>query len=210
MRPERRWLVGILVLCSGFLSAQAAGDISLLLGSRVSSEAKLEEADVDSQAQIGAAFSFDVGGAVMLAVDLLVASSDGARSVEAIYPTVYLTDIKSTELDLGVRKLFGEDRKLQPYVGGGLALMRLDVLQVLNGSLGVGAEFTDVILDDAETSFGFWANAGLRYALREKFSIGLDVRYSDARVDVKPVDGGSGLEFDTGGMQYNMLVGYHW
>ena len=210
MRPGKRWLVGIMVLCFGMLSAQAAGDVNLLFGARISSEAMLEEAGVDDLSQFGAAFSWDYGGPVMVAVDLLVASTDASRSVAAVYPTVYWTDIKSTELDVGVRKLFGEDRKLKPYLGGGLAWMRLDVLQVLNGSLGEGGEFSDIIMDDAENTFGFWANAGLLYTLGERLNIGLDIRYSDAQVDVTPVDGGLGLEFDTGGTQYNMLVGYHW
>ncbi len=210
MRPGRRWLAGIMVVCFGVMSAQAAGDINLLFGTRVSSEAMLEEAAVDDLSQFGAAFSWDYGGPLMVAVDLLVASTDASRSVAAVYPTVYWTDIKSTELDVGVRKLFGEDRKLKPYLGGGLAWMRLDVLQVLNGSLGEGSEFTDIIMDDAENAFGFWANAGLLYTLGESFNVGLDIRYSDAQVDVTPVDGGLGLEFDTGGAQYNVLVGYHW
>jgi opacity protein-like surface antigen len=192
------------------LSAQAAGDVNLLFGARISSEAMLEEAGVDDLSQFGAAFSWDYGGPVMVAVDLLVASTDASRSVDAVYPNVYWTDIKSTELDVGIRKLFGGDRKLKPYLGGGLAWMRLDVLQVLNGSLGEGGEFTDIIMNDAENTFGFWANAGLQYTFGEKFNIGLDIRYSDAQVDVNPVDGGLGLEFDTGGTQYNMLVGYHW
>jgi opacity protein-like surface antigen len=210
MRLVKRYLVWTMVLFFGFLSAQAAGDVNLLFGTRDSSEAILEEAGVDDLSQFGVAFSYDYGGPVMFAVDLLVASRDSRQSVDAVYPTVYWTDLKSTELDVGVRKLFGKENKLKPYIGGGLAWMRLDVFQVLNGSLGEGGEFTDTIVDDAESVFGFWVNAGLFYTLGEHFNIGLDIRYSDAQVNVSPIDGGRGLDFETGGTQYNVLVGYHW
>ena len=73
-----------------------------------------------------------------------------------------------------------------------------------------GGEFTDIIMDDSESVFGFWVNAGLFYTLGEHFNLGLDIRYSDAQVNVSPVDGGQGLDFEAGGTQYNMLVGYHW
>jgi opacity protein-like surface antigen len=209
-RAVRQVSTFLLFLCLSALPALAAGDANLFLGRLDSSEDLFDAAGVDGQSEWGVTVSLDFDWPVMLAVDLLSSSDDSTRTVVTAYELQYRTDVDRTELDVGVRKLFLAERRLEPYVGGGLAWMRLDVRQVAMGSLGPMTEFTDTILDDDDSSFGFWLNAGLLYRIGSHLNIGVDVRYSDAEVELRPVDSTSDLRLDSGGTSYGLLLGYHW
>lgn len=209
MRSERRLSTLFLVLFLAALPAMAGGDVNLLVGTAESSEDRFEEAGVDGLSQVGVALNFDLNWPVMLAVDLLSSSDDSVVDVPAVNPLAFETDIDTLEIDVGVRKVFGADRKLKPYIGGGLAWVELDAEQIAVGSLGPGSEFRDTILDDADSSLGFWAGGGVLWRIKDRLNIGLDVRFSEADAELTPVDG-SRLELESGGGRYSFAIGYHW
>ena len=164
MQLVKRISLCVFILCIAGMPALAGGDVQLLFGKKGSSESRFDSTDAKDQAVTGVMLNLDFEKPVVFAVDLLFSSEDGTRTVGVADPLVFVTDVATTELDLGVRKLFNADRKVQPYVGAGLAWIELDVLQTVSGSLGVpGSEFTDTILDDNDSAFGFWADAGVRF-----------------------------------------------
>jgi opacity protein-like surface antigen len=189
--------------------ASASGDANLISGQKSLGEAQLEGFGVDGQSQMGIAISVDFDLPVMLAVDLLVSSDDHTIVVPAENRLEYWSDVQTTELDLGVRKVWGS--KLKPYVGGGLALVELDFFQIESGDLGLpDTDYLTRTINDSDSGLGFWLNAGLFYRLGKYLNVGIDIRYSDADVEILLLESDEFLELDSGGSHYGVLFGYHW
>jgi opacity protein-like surface antigen len=208
MTKTARWLL-ILALAPCVLAAPAlAGDVNLLLGQAQSNEALLEDAGVEGQAAFGVALSLDFDWPVALAVDVLSTSDKNTISIPTNYTLQYTTDVSRLEADLGVRKYWRE--KLRPYIGGGVAWIRLEAKQTAYRDFGGGNEFTDVVVDDSSGDFGYWLNAGVVYTVGSHFNLGLDLRYSDADSAVRPNDVEDEIRLDPGAMQYALILGYRW
>ncbi len=164
------------------MSTTAAGEVNFFLGQKM-----LDDGDwkpFEDQTEFGAAFTFGGDWPVSLAVDILVSEDDSSISYYG-----YTVTGRTTELNVGVRKMFGE-RKVQPYVGGGLAFIDAEI------SAGGGG------LSDSD--IGLWANAGLLFRIGKRFNLGIDVRYSDAEVTI------AGFDIDAGGTHYGALIGFRW
>jgi hypothetical protein len=207
MRIERRISLLILALCLSTLPALAGGDVNLFVGQREMSEDRFDEVGLGSPPQLGVSLNLEFDWPVALALDLFTATDDSTRYESG--PLLYQTDLDVLEFDLGVRKLFGAKR-FKPYVGGGLGWVQLEIEQIESGSLGGGSGFTDTILDDSDSSFGFWIDAGFLYRVGGHFNVGIDLRYSNADAELIPASGGTGLAIDSGGLQYGVVLGYHW
>jgi len=116
---------------------------------------------------------------------VLWASDDDTYTTDSADPMTYFTDVDTIELDVGVRSLFRRDKFFKPYVGGGLAFIKMDAQQTVSGSLGFpGSEYTDTILDDSDTGVGIWIDAGILFQWKSGFNVGADVRYSSAAVQL--------------------------
>lgn len=172
-------LVSSVLLC--FVLAPAAfagGEISLFLGQKSLSEDDAESLEVDGQTQFGLISSWDFEWPVALAVDVLNSSDDassensytyaygGGRGIPPVtYTYEYEADISTTELNVGVRKFWGD--KLRFYVGGGLAAILMDVDLVLTDvtvdAPVRGVVFPVTVVDDSDTGIGFFTNAGLQW-----------------------------------------------
>jgi hypothetical protein len=202
-------LAAALVLCAALTApALASGDANLLIGEKSLSDELFDGAGVDGQSMMGVAVSLDLNWPVMLAIDLLTTSKDATVAIEAENLLEFWTDVQTTELDVGVRKFWGD--KLKPYIGGGLAYIELDSIQIEHGDFGVpGSEYFDTIIDDSDSGIGIWLNTGLLYRVGQYINIGIDIRYSDAEADLLPFDAET-LTLDSGGTHYGVLIGYHW
>jgi opacity protein-like surface antigen len=204
-------MLAVVLLTLGALTAPAlaSGDANLIFGRKSLSGTEVEGSGVDGQSQLGVTVTLDFDWPVMLAVDLLSSSKDH-NSVLTVQDRLELwTDVETTELDVGVRKFWGD--KLKPYIGGGLAYVKLDALQIESGDFGVpGSEYQDTIIDDSDSAIGFWLNAGLLYRLGKNLNIGIDVRHSDADADLRSFNTDGTLKLDSGGTHYGVLFGYHW
>jgi opacity protein-like surface antigen len=201
-------IVTVLALVGGPALA-ASGDGNVLLGRNSLDENRLDDAGVGSATEFGVLFNLDFGWPVVLALDLLRSSGDAARNVPAAFPLSLATDVSTLDLHAGVRRFFRRDRPLRPYVGGGLAYTQLDVKQVESGSFGPGAEFSDVVVDDSDSSFGYWLDVGLLYRFN-RFQIGGDVRYADASATLTPSGGSESLKLDSGGLHAGVFFGWSW
>jgi len=134
-----------------------------------------------SQYQLGGLF--DIGmktWPVSLALDILY-SSGKANSVKA----------GVLEENLGVRKYFEGDSKLQTYIGGGVTLARAMLDAALRSP------------GDDETGFGLWLNMGFSYLLTDRFTIGGDFRYSTAEVSIF-----NATDVRAGGLHAGLTLGW--
>ncbi|MCP4632169.1 MAG: hypothetical protein GY855_04530, partial [candidate division Zixibacteria bacterium] len=96
----------------------------------------------------------------------------------------------TSELCLGIRKTWGTDNSIRPFLGAGLAI--------------ISAEFELEWLDDDDSAVGIWLGGGVYWTLNKECNLGLVVRYSDAEVTLFNVDG------EAGGTHLGLIWGLHW
>jgi hypothetical protein len=99
----------------------------------------------------------------------------------------------TAEIHLGVRKIFLDPkRKMQPYVGGGVALMYAEQEY----------EIESIKTTEDDDGVGGWFGVGTYYEIHPKFALGLDVRYSRGEVIL------FGQDRDAGGAQVHIIAGF--
>ena len=247
MKKTRFWLGAALgvpfLLLSTLAWAELKGQFGLFFpGGKFMDLDVASEADrVEKQAEIGFSLSFgDVDWPVMLAVDVMTSGSDDdflADSYSFDYAGPYFNytvtynyfldyDVDTTEVNLGVRKFWREEKRFAPYVGGGLAFVTLDATSKLLTEVDVegiavpGASASLELVDDSDTAVGYWVNGGLQWRMWRgsgSLLLGVDVRYSDAEAELDTGQGGFNLtgvidedEVDAGGLHAGITFGYHW
>ena len=171
-----------------------SGNVNLLLGSKGMSD---RDWLATSHGEVGVLLDFGrTDWPVNIAIDML--SSRGEFTGLAYGPgwgIVYVEEeVKTRELDLGVRHYFDLGTNMRPYFGGGLALVSLET----DWRIDSGAW-----LHDEGKGGGLWLNGGLKWEL-DAFNIGFDVRVTAADVTV---DGG---DVSGGGGHAGLILGYHW
>jgi len=150
-------------------------------------ERHLDEDDwepVDEQVTLGIEYSHESpGSAVGFEVGVMGSTDDdaiGAVDVEA----------RTGEIYGGIHKTFGDDI-VRPYVGGGLAMIRVEA------DFGPG--------DDDDASFAGYVHGGLAVAASEAFHIALDLRFLlGSDVDIAGVD----MDADYGQLALVLAVGF--
>jgi len=211
---RRLWLPVVVSLA--LLAAPAlagGGDANLWVGKKLISDETLEDQNVDDPTQWGAWISLDLGP-VALAIDLLISGADDSRTdTEDIISSTVRTDVDILELDLGVRKFWGQ--KARPYIGGGLAIAKADAQVTEQLSIGIVTLPAVTLLDNGDTGLGYWLNGGFIYTIGKSFNLGADLRYSDASVTLQPTDlapdeTAPSLDVDAGGFQFGVMLGFHW
>lgn len=191
----------VIAIVAGLLSipmahADATGEVNFLLGQKKLSSSDWEP--IETQGEFGAVMSFgQKDWPVSIAVDVLVSAAEK----DAYDPSLgsYTFTGSTYEIDFGVRKVWGK-KATRPYIGAGV------------GFIGAAAELDAgfVSVDGDDSAFGLWADAGVFWRLGSHFNIGLDLRYSDASVDL---DFGGGLvaqDVSAGGFSYGLLLGFGW
>ncbi len=108
------------------------------------------------------------------------------------FTTTVLAESETTEWDVGVHRVFRQDKKFRPYLGGGIAFM--------DGELRVPAQ--GIFADESTT--GYWADTGFRQGAGRWWEWGIDLRYSKGEVNL-----GSG-DVDAGGPQALFYFGGAW
>ncbi|MBW1988184.1 MAG: hypothetical protein JRI97_01420 [Deltaproteobacteria bacterium] len=102
-------------------------------------------------------------------------------------------ELDAATLHLGVRKYFPWSRAIEPYIGGGLALMYLDQKKSWN----------TMVRTSEETVPGFYLGGGLLLHPAPGFNLGLAGKWSWANAEVV----GLGIDSNAGGFQFGVLVG---
>lgn len=195
-KPTRLLLTFLAALAALSLDVRAGehvGQLDLLVGPRALDD---DFEPADDPLEIGLALSLGKPEwPVLLAVDLSVASGDGDMPVVAGgLPATSTADVDIHELDLGVRRYFGE--RTVGYVGGGAAWVRAEV------EVGLDGAFTG---KDDGSELGLWAGGGLRRRFGNGFQVGLDGRYTKADVELFGDN-----SYEAGGLRLAATVGMHW
>jgi opacity protein-like surface antigen len=130
---------------------------------------------------------------VNIAIDFL-GSQDSDSFEEYEYDYYYFYDYKvtTTEINVGIRKSFGE--VIRPYFGGGLAMITAKEEFTLQG----------LTYSEDDTGLGYWINGGVYLTIGDALNLGLDVRYSAAKATLFNYDA------EAGGVHVGFVVGYHW
>ncbi len=146
--------------------------------------------ELDSQGTLGMMLDFKKQSwPVSIALDVFVS---GAEDKDGSITT----DGGTLETDIGVRKIFElSGSSIQPYIGGGIAIIGATVKSSSGGS---------ITSKDDDTATGAWIGGGMYYAATQSLIIGLDLRYSEAEVTLFDEDR------EAGGFRTGVTVGYHW
>lgn len=191
----------VIAIVAGLLSipqarADATGEVNFFLGQKALSSSDWEP--VETQGEFGAVMSFgQKDWPVSIAVDVLVSAAE--KDATDPFLGSYTFTGTTYEIDFGVRKVWGK-KATRPYVGAGIGL--------IGGGAELKTGFASVDADDM--GFGFWVDAGIFWRLGSHFNIGLDLRYSDAEVDLDFGNGFIAQDIDAGGFSYGLLLGFGW
>lgn len=184
----------VLVLLSigsgGALAAGVEGNINMLIGQKY-----LEEDDwepVDTQAALGLMFDITPAGSpVAIALDIF-ATEDSADLYDAYFDEFYEATGKTQEIDLGFR-WYTPPNMFRGYVGGGLAFVNAEI----------EVEQYGYRASEEDDAIGFFINGGFTFTLARHLNLGLNVRYSQADVEI------AGYDIEAGGVTLAGVVGYH-
>jgi len=102
-------------------------------------------------------------------------------------------DGRTAEFGPGVRKIW-DARPIRPYVGGGLAFIRIDQKGSVPGGTDKGTDW----------GTGIWLGGGAFWRLGQHFNAGIAARVSIA--DTRPLD----EKVSTGGTHLGLLLGWGW
>jgi len=239
---RKSWMVIVIgcALCLVASSAMAAGNANLLFGQK-QVDMKLsvfaEEADdvviksledAETQTMWGVMTSW--GGAewpVWIAVDYINGSGDGTYRYEeddfGVYE--YKLTYDTMEFDIGARKFWGRDRKFAPYLGLGLAWaegkakLNESFTSSVSPAKGTPEDYDDQIFDVSKSKVGWFINGGIFWKLGKTFNLGIDLRYSDAKLKFTEEDFLEVMpskqedlvwEPNAGGFSYSILLGARW
>ena len=167
-------------------SAEVHGNVNLFLGMKTLSDGDWEP--IEDQPEFGVLTDWGAKEwPIHIAADVLFSSDDediGGVDVDG----------ETFELALGVRKVWYQNDRFRPYVGGGLDVVQAEV--EFEGSFGS--------VDDDDTGIGAWVDGGIVWRIGEVFQIGAGLRYSYAEVELFEED------LKAGGLHYGLVAGFGW
>lgn len=165
--------------------AWAGGNVNVMYGQK-----NLDSDDwepVEDQREYGLMLDFKAQNwPISIAVDVLFSDDDSTISGVKL-------EGETREFDIGVRKYFSVTDQFKPYIGGGLAYIYGEV----------SASFSGLSASDDDSGIGFWLSGGAVYTFAQHYNIGVDLRYSDADIDIAGVDG------EAGGTHVLVFAGMH-
>lgn len=190
----------LIVLMTSLLATQTAsaattGNLNFFLGAKALNQ---DDWLADEHGEFG--MLLDIGAdnwPVRLAIDILGSSGEFDGPVYSYQDNAihyYEERVETSELDLGVRKYWHAGGNMHPYLGGGLALVRLEA----SGRLDGGSRYRD-----SGSGTGLWLGGGIQWRL-EQFNLGFSIRSSLARVELDSGD------YQGGGGHAGLLLGFRW
>ncbi len=181
-------LLGLILTAPIEISAadQWTGNANLTLGMKY-----LDDVDwdpVDDQGEIGISFDFrHRDWPVSIALGLLASAEEDDYDVFDI-------EGSTSEVRLGIRKIWEPDLTMRPFFGAGLAYVDAEYEVETSGQR--------VSADDS--GLGFWFEGGIYWTLNTKLNLGFNIGYSDAEVTFL------GSDAEAGGSHLALILGYHW
>ena len=178
------------------LAQDMTGNINVFLGAKALDEDDWEP--VEDQSEFGIKLDLrSKDWPVNIAIDYLASKSD-EESVLLFDPDLGTVELElegeTSELNLGVRKIWDHFPYVRPFIGGGLSFI---TAEAKGSALGV-------TISDDDSGVGIWIDGGVYWTLADHFNIGLEAAFSSAEVTLFDVD------VEAGGGHFGILAGYHW
>jgi hypothetical protein len=166
---------------SAFGQSDWTGNVNFFLGGKTLED---EWEPAEDQVELGIEVDFRQNNwPVNIAIDLLVAAGEGD-----LFGVNF--ESRTSELNIGVRKIWDKSTHLRPFIGGGVSF--------------ISGEFEGLSISDDDSAMGLWLGGGLYWALSEHFNLGLELKFSSAEITIFDVD------VNAGGGHFGLLIGYHW
>lgn len=167
------------------------GNANLLLGAKALDKNDWEPANAQSEAGVEVDFRRR-DWPLSVAIDVLGASGEG-KVYDPFFGGVKMQS-ETSELCLGVRKVWDGSPSVRPFIGGGISMVKATGRVTV---LGITAE-------DSGSGTGSWFGGGVYWTLGESFDIGFEFRASSGKAKL------FGTEVKAGGSHGGLLLGYHW
>jgi hypothetical protein len=172
-----------------------SGNVNLFLGAKFLDEDDWEP--VDEHVEGGILVDFKQNWLPFsIAIDLLYSGNDQNIGIAVFGFGTFSAHVESrtTEVNLGIRKIWEKSETVRPFIGGGVAIINAELE---SKALGVSESDDDI-------GVGAWIDAGIYLTLKRRFNIGIDARWSRAEVDLFGVTG------QAGGWHFGAMAGFHW
>jgi hypothetical protein len=171
------------------------GNVNLFLGSKFLNEDDWKPVEEHVEGGI----LFDIRRKtwpVSIAVDLLYSRDDKDIAVDVLgFGKVNANaESQTVEVNIGVRKIWESLKYFRPFIGGGPAIIKAELEATQFG----------VSISDDDTGFGVWIDAGVYVTLARHLNLGIDARWSKAKVEIFDAEG------EAGGWHIGALIGFHW
>ena len=157
---------------------RSMGNISFFLGKKFLDRKDWEPFDKHDEWGILLDLKFEETWPIFIAVDLLHSEDEA----------------KTTELNIGVRKVWDNSMQVHPFIGGGLALIKAEI----EGTA------LDTPLPKDKIGGGIWIGGGVYWTLSQHLNLGLNLRWSKAKLSR------AFQQIDVGGKHAGLTLGYHW
>lgn len=99
------------------------------------------------------------------------------------------------EFNLGLRKVWRNLPRFQPFLGGGASIVGGGT----NESFGVGSHYQE----DSDSAYGYWVGMGFYWMMTETLHTGINAQYSWGTINLFDKD------LNAGGIHLNVIIGYH-
>ncbi|NNL75217.1 MAG: outer membrane beta-barrel protein [Desulfobacterales bacterium] len=205
------------ILCAGVLvlsliftpSSSSAGQWSYNLNGVLGGKFLKEDdwGQFDDQFQLG--FMADVrkkDWPVSLAANLLYSSKDKSHYNDSWRDdryryTYYAEEGYTAELNLGLKKIWSLPQTWNIYVAGGATVIYGGVEITREDNLNGDYRDTD---NEDDVGFGYWGALGVYKTIKRHFNLGLDLRYSHAKIRLYHEDR------NAGGFHVGLILGFCW
>ncbi len=187
-------------------AADWSGNVNALVGLKMLDDS--DWGDFDNQTEVGVMADFGMDSWPLSLCANLLYSNDSTSDYHdhevgnTYYYTYYAEDASTVELNLGVKKIWTPADRFNLYVAGGLAVIygEMEITQADNLYDGT---YRDTDRED-DTGLGGWGAVGCYVTFSSHVNVGVDLRYSSAKIDMYDD------EIDAGGVHLGLLVGYAW
>ncbi|MFZ5562708.1 MAG: hypothetical protein ACOZBW_01545 [Thermodesulfobacteriota bacterium] len=197
MKSYKR-IIGIVALGAVLFASPAfaqpkpewTGNINVFLGAKALDEDEWEPAH--EQSEMGVEIDFrQKEWPISIAIDLMGAYDDGYIMTPGSF---ILAESRTSEFNVGLRKIWDQFPHVRPFIGGGLSLITAEAEATTYG----------LRISETDRSMGFWVGGGVYWTLNEHFNIGMELKSSWADVTLM------GVDVNAGGGHFGLLAGYHW
>ena len=127
-------------------------------------------------------------------VETVIVGQKGNPFEDPVSLPAILAESRTSEFNVGLRKIWDQFPHVRPFIGGGLSLIAAEAEASVYG----------LRISETDRGLGFWVGGGVYWTLNDHFNIGMELKSSWADVTLM------GVEVNAGGGHFGLLAGYHW